>query len=338
MNEQTLDHYLRLYTAEEKNHLQGMYKDYSELPIAGYYHNQPCYHFYYNPEDFLQTLSQKKILTEYYNFAVIKQDRFEEVPLHIHDWIELIYVYSGRCLLTINDTLTEITTGQMVLINTDTPHSISRCKENDILINFLIAKEYLNTAFFERLAKDNYLINFFIDTLNNQANHNNYIIFKTNEKRLTSFANQFLCEFYSPSIASSHILDSLMTLIVCELINIFEHNLELKSPKADSIYSIIRYIEMNYANSTLESTAHFFNMHPNYFSTYVKKHTGISYKEMIQTQRLQQAAYLLRTTYLTTCDISYHVGYQNTSFFFQKFKVKYGCTPNEYRKIHGLYK
>ena len=70
----------------------------------------------------------------------------------------------------------------MILINTAAPHSVARCGENDILINFIISREYLNAAFFERIGRDNYLSQFFIEALNNQADHNNYLVYDTNKK------------------------------------------------------------------------------------------------------------------------------------------------------------
>ncbi len=125
-----------------------------------------------------------------------------------------------------------------------------------------------------------------------------------------------------------------MTLILCELINVFENDLSQEKQNAtDSIVApIIRYIEHNYNTCTLESTAKFFNLHPNYLSAYLKRYTGSSYKKLVQTQRLQQAVNLLKNSSLSVYDISLHVGYSNTSFFFQKFKEAYGCTPKEYRE------
>ena len=163
MNKHGLDQYLRRLTPEEEEHLSGIYMDYSAMPVAGYDRGQPCYRFVYDPQTYISTAAKKNILVEYYNFSVIKQDRFEEVPLHVHDWLELNYVYSGSCSLYVNRTDITLSQGQMVLINTDAPHAVSRCEENDILINFLISREYLNAAFFERIGKDNYLSAFFIE-------------------------------------------------------------------------------------------------------------------------------------------------------------------------------
>ncbi|MDO4339612.1 MAG: AraC family transcriptional regulator [Eubacteriales bacterium] len=335
MKIQTLDANLRQFTNEEQRYLSGDYFQYDSIPASGYYHDEPYLLFDVATSRNIGDQNDVFLLSNYENLAIIKQSRFQKVPFHIHPWVELNYMYSGECILKIKDTVHVLKEGQMSLIDMNCPHSLSECRENDILINFIISKEYLDSNFFNRLAKDNFLTNFFIDTLNSKKSHDNFIIFHSeNNSKLSIYIKQFLCEYYDNSIASNNILDCLMTLILCELINTFENDLSYKRQNSSEsiVIPIIRYIEHNYNQCTLNSTAEFFNMHPNYLSSYLKRHTGLSYKELIQTQRLQQAASLLKTTSLSVYDISYHVGYSNTSFFFQKFKEKYGCTPKEYRK------
>lgn len=330
-----LNQFLKQHTTEETQRLNGVKKDYSQFPVARGKFDTPCYRFDTNLEDLRSLFLSKKVLPSYYNFAVVKQDRFENVPLHIHEWMELSYIYSGSCTMTINKTTFRLKAGQMVLISQNAPHSVKRCSENDIIINFLLTREYLNGTFFERLSQDNYLTHFFIEALNTTMQESMYIVFSPEQKqnRLADLANQFLCEFYSPSVTSGPFLDSLFTLITCEMINLFQHGMVLDHASVDQIYTILRYIETNFADCTLSSTAEFFNMHPNYLSAYIRQHTGTTYKELVQTHRLSQAAKLLRSTALSTNDISLAVGYQNTSFFFQLFRKKYGCTPMEYRNM-----
>lgn len=333
MDQQSLDQFLRNLTPEEKEHLNGKYVDYSAMPVAGYYNQEAYYRFEYDPDAYETIAQQKNILVKYYNFSLIRQDRFEEVPLHVHDWLEFGYVYSGTCHFIVGGSEISLSRGQMILVNTAAPHSVKRCEEDDILINFVVSKEYLNAAFFERIGKDNYLSNFFIEALNNQADHNNYLVFDShNNNRLISLINLFLCEYYDPSLMANNMLDSLMTLIICEMVNLFEHALTSSDTKGNTIYAIISYIEKNFNHCTLESTASFFHMHPNYLSSYIKKKAGFSFKEMVQTLRLQQAASFLKNTSMTTDVICNSVGYSNTNFFFHKFKEKYNCTPNEYRR------
>lgn len=50
-------------------------------------------------------------------------------------------------------------------------------------------------------------------------------------------------------------------------------------------------------------------------------------------RRLQQAAYLLANTKLPAEDILHAVGYENSSFFYRKFREKYQKSPREFRRI-----
>ena len=66
-------------------------------------------------------------------------------------------------------------------------------------------------------------------------------------------------------------------------------------------------------------------------SKFIKRHTGHTFKELLQTKRLNQAAFLLATTELTVSDIIAAVGYDNSSYFYRVFLERYDMTPREYR-------
>ena len=73
---------------------------------------------------------------------------------------------------------------------------------------------------------------------------------------------------------------------------------------------------------------------------YSKTHTGVLVKELTGDpfSRLQQrvcceeAARLLRQTDMPIAAVIQAVGYQNESFFRNKFRSLYGMTPLQYRK------
>ena len=121
---------------------------------------------------------------------------------------------------------------------------------------------------------------------------------------------------------------------MAELINVYENDLchaddfDSKTP----IASIIRYIESNYLSCTQESVAEFFHISPNYVSTLLKKHLGMSYISLIQDLKIKNAAHLLLNTKQSVTEIANLVGYENISFFYKKFKAKYGYSPKEYRE------
>ncbi len=265
---------------------------------------------------------------------VKRHSRFQEFPLHYHDWIEFIYVYSGTSTQVINNQRYELPSGCTLLLDSDTLHTIEPLDENDILINIFIRKEYLNSQFFSRLSAQSILTNFFLNSIISDTSHNNFIVFQSQQsQRLPLFMKEFLCEWYDPSYASTEILNSLFTLIISELMNIYRSNLENSDhpAKKNSVIPILSYIEDNYQNCTLSSTAAHFNMNANYLSSLLKKHTGSSFKILLQEKKISYAAQLLKNTDLTITEIANLSGYENVSFFYKKFQEIYGCLPGVYR-------
>ena len=63
---------------------------------------------------------------------------------------------------------------------------------------------------------------------------------------------------------------------------------------------------------------------------------GRNYKELLQIKRLNQAAFLLHSTRMPVADVSFAVGYDNTSYFHRIFKGYYGQSPREYRLSQTL--
>ena len=67
-------------------------------------------------------------------------------------------------------------------------------------------------------------------------------------------------------------------------------------------------------------------------SKLVKQQTGKTFKDLLQSRRFYRAEELLLDTNLSIDDIIYVVGYESHSYFFRRFKEKYGVTPSQYRK------
>ena len=83
-----------------------------------------------------------------HNLLLKRNSRFNEVPEHVHSYIELNYVYSGNCPQTIHGKKITLTKNQVLLIDTDCPHSISYLSESDIMISLMISKEFLKDHLF----------------------------------------------------------------------------------------------------------------------------------------------------------------------------------------------
>lgn len=322
MNIHTLNQHLRTLTLHEQQYREGDFYDFSKLEVVDIIDNEKVYRMEASYKLTNNMLSVKK------------NSRFQAVPPHVHSWVEINYMYSGSCEQIINGKSLILQTGEIILIDCETVHAIGYTGENDIMINLLIPKDYLNNTFLSRLSSDSLISRFFINAMNSKTDHKNYIVFhSSNSRRLPVFMNEFLCEYYSPSINSAEILDSLISLIVSELVNVFGHDISKNLDKSSSfsIIPVLKYMESNYQTSTLETTANFFNINPNYLTTLLKRQTGHSYKELILMSKMKVAQKLLSCTNIPVSDVAHNVGYDNLTFFYKKFQEFYHCTPNEYR-------
>lgn len=264
-----------------------------------------------------------------------KQDRFTEVESHYHEWIELAYIYSGSCTLTIHDQELTLYQGECVLINSNVAHSCHACGENDILVNILIQQEYLDQNFFNRFSEDSYLSQLFMRSFHSQKASDSYLLFHSGKsRRLPLFMTEFLCEYFDKGPHSKDYLDSYITLILLELTDIYSKTDAScqKEDRSQQIVPILRYIEENFSTCTLTSTAVHFGMNPNYLSNFIKKHTGHTFKYFVQNQKLLCGARLLQSTTLSVTEVSVQSGYENVSFFYKKFREKFHCSPLEYRQ------
>lgn len=338
MNLSALDHCMFQLSESEKQYLSGTHPDFwGQIPLKEVNGRQVyCVsnvgHYPGSSSASASLLSNAMIGEN--NLLVRRNSRFNAVPEHVHSYVELNYVYSGKCPQTINGHEIVLEKNQVLFIDTDCPHSISRLEEDDIMVSIMISKEFLKDHMFSEFSKDSILSNFFINTINEQTNHDHHLLFHSeNNRRIQLFFQEFFCECFDPSINSTDILYHLFYVIMAELINVYENDFthEQDFISHTPVASIIRYIESKYTTCTQQSVADFFHISPNYVSLLLKKYTGMNYIQLVQEKRLSTAASLLEKTSLSVTDIANEVGYENVSFFYNKFRQKYGCSPKEYQ-------
>lgn len=84
-------------------------------------------------------------------------------------------------------------------------------------------------------------------------------------------------------------------------------------------------------NFTLGKMAESVNLSPPYFCYLFKTITGVPPAKYLKSLRMEQAATLLTTTFLSVKEIVRRVGLTDESHFVRDFKRFYGLTPSEYR-------
>lgn len=103
--------------------------------------------------------------------------------------------------------------------------------------------------------------------------------------------------------------------------------------KNEIIEKAVSYIKSHYSETlSLMEMAKYVNLSYKYFGYYFKTYTGKTFKNYVNSYRLEKATELMYDESLTITTICEMVGFGNKTHFYDMFKRKYGLNPNEYRK------
>lgn len=269
-----------------------------------------------------------------HDIYIKKHNRFAPMLEHMHEFIELNYVFSGTCHQIIAGKEIQLGEGQMCVLDKDVPHSIAPLGENDILINILLQRETISSLFLQRLSKKKSLIGEFLaNSVLQHQHHDHFIIFKSQDHdNLQYILRRMLIEYYSEQDDSMELVKAYMQIVFGELVRVLEseHNIRLNEQE-NNITAILNYMEEHYRDLSLQQLSDQFSYNSTYLSNKLKKVTGLTYTQLIANIRLNAAYSLVVNTQLPFETIFKQVGYESMSFFYKKFKQAYGATPQTIR-------
>ena len=99
------------------------------------------------------------------------------------------------------------------------------------------------------------------------------------------------------------------------------------------LHDIEKELNVNYAqNITLKDFAAKYYVNSSYLGQLFRKQYGMSFREYLNSVRINKAASLLIKTDEKIGRIAESVGYHDTDYFIDKFIAIKGCTPSKYRK------
>lgn len=256
-----------------------------------------------------------------------------ESMMHKHEFIELVYIASGKSTHYIDSKAYEACQGDMVFINYNQTHLF--CVTEDIeYYNLFVKPEYIS----EKLGETETIydvFSYFImgDYFNASSINEPFVHFSAKHKvemdRLVTAMHE---EVQKREAGFELALDGYMKLIFSRIIRSLRQN-EQNQIRNTIIPELIEYIDRNYTQSlTLPEIASKCFYNGAYLGRIFKTEFDISLKDYITNKRIEYACTLLETTEHTIEDIALQVGYSEKKQFYRVFKEKTGYTPGQYRE------
>lgn len=278
-------------------------------------------------------IDAKKLLDAGKLIQVRTHTRFVHFPKHTHNYIEVIYMCSGTTHHVINGEDVILNQGELLFLNQKSTQEIYIAGENDIAVNFIILPEFFDYGLKMTQKEENLLRDFIVDCLRGEDESSGYLHFKVADiLPVQNLVENLIWTILNKQSNKRSINQATMGLLFLQLMNHMDKmETDERSGKQKLIITVLSYIEDHYRDAELSELAESLHYDLYWLSKEVKKQTGKTYTELVQTKRLSQAAYLLNTTSMSVMDVAVAVGYDNISYFHRIFMKKYGITPRKYR-------
>ena len=265
------------------------------------------------------------------DYSIGRNKHGESVESHTHDFIEIVYIVSGKGINFINGKEYPMSCGDLFFINYNCTHAMTTTAGFEY-VNILIKPEYIseglkgNESAFSLLTCSDFAE--FEKTVNKD---NCFVHFHSYERKkmetiidILESENQGACQ--GKELVMRSLFNVLLTFIFRKMSlpmkNTFGINEEL-----------LEYIRDNCNTKlTLEFLASRSYYNPSYFSRVFKEYTGLTLTEYITDCRIKLAKKLLAETNYPIERIIIETGFSNRTYFFKAFADKTGQSPLQYRK------
>lgn len=279
-------------------------------------------------------VDRKKLLEHDKLIQVRPHTRFVHFPKHVHNYVEVIYMYNGHTTHIINGEQVILRKGELLFLNQRATQEILVAQIDDIAVNFIILPEFFDRTLQMIGEEENQLRDFIIGCLKNNDDKVSYLHFKVSEVLpIQNLLENLIWSIMNDQQNNRHINQITMGLLFLQLINYMDKvSIGKNQYDQELMIKLLCFIEENYKEGQLSELAEKLNCDLYWLSRKVKKVTGKTYTELVQVKRLNQAINLLRSTNMSIADIGRAVGYDNISYFYRIFQKKYAVSPKEYRK------
>lgn len=260
--------------------------------------------------------------------------------MHKHDFIEIVYVISGKGVHVVGDREYDTSKGDLFVINYDVPHGFFARKggsEVPVVYNCVFMPKFLDTSLFSSIHFQDITSSFLFKSLfpEDTAPSPDLKLQGAEFKEIGDLFSKMHVEYKGRAKGYCDIIRAYLIELVVKIFRYIDKG-EIKPStmrNKDLVDKAIQYMRSHYnTDLRLEDLAMKSFISKNYFSRLFKEVTGTGFSDYIQHLRIDEACSLLRNTDLKVIDIAAQVGFKDLKSFYEGFKKITGQTPGDYRK------
>ncbi|MFC4779512.1 helix-turn-helix domain-containing protein [Paenibacillus sp. GCM10023252] len=264
----------------------------------------------------------------------------EVIPSHSHEFIELVYVISGKAAHEMEGHHYHITSGDVFVLEPHASHSY-RGSDSDkttvynVLIDLSLLKEELRVL--QRMPS---FVEFFylLPFLRNKASFIPYCQLHESQQPIILDHLQTIEEEFK-SRREGYQLIIKTRLIECFVLLSRYHQenesaRQRRVPAQEWLPFITHYVQRSFKEPmTLQQLCKISGMSLSSFTAKFKESTGLSFVDYKHTLQIQYACKLLEQSNMKIMAVGYESGFRDISFFNKVFLKHKGLTPKEYRRL-----
>lgn len=284
-------------------------------------------------------IEDEKVLPKDFPFEIVnyqeKRNNKNISVAHRHCFFEITCVLEGRAEYFVNGIRYEVQAGDLILFNHVEEHRWNVLSE-EIVLEVLVFSSALVTDDTGGLDTE-YLIPF----MNRGKSFENRICGSEKAAReVRKIMSEIRMEEESGAIGNRLMIKADILRLLTILVRYYYEKKETsavftakKNEYISRIEKALDYLRVHYNQKiTLEEVSATVCMSPNYFSSYFRKATGISFQEYLTKIRIEKAKELLHGTTEGIIDIAQECGIGNTANFYRLYKKYFGISPGKEKK------
>lgn len=261
----------------------------------------------------------------------ILPDTHTYLPWHVHDFYELVLVIDGFCFHHIQNTVSLVMEGDVLLIKPGVCHQYSGSRDCKI-INCLFKREALSGGAMDELLQLPEM--FRLDADSEDSFPQIHLDIKQSES-LQKGLEKIEKEYNKKSIGWQFKITTLLHSILVDYARYFNDYKQQWS--AENRYSVyvnraIQYVAEHYkADLTVQKLADHVGVSPDYLSRQFRMMTGVAVHDYIQRYRISRSLGYLQQGY-SVQEVAEKCGFNSISYFSRVFKNEVGIPPTLYKQ------